>query len=136
MYGGNGDSFPECLLSEERAHVTLNHRPARQDRLPSTDAPDLPLPECQDVLAALWDYLDGNCSEQLVERIELHVAACDVCLRFTQVQQQLLASLAELRERVGAPGHVHDRVRRALATEQRDARRISGNRLARRTVYP
>jgi hypothetical protein len=72
------------------------------------------------VLANVWDYLDGQCSSELATRIERHVSACVICLRFTDFQRQLVASLADLRERWVAPRHVHDRVRTALIEARRE----------------
>jgi anti-sigma factor (TIGR02949 family) len=100
--------------------VTLHNLPAAQSTLSSTDAPDTPSPECQEVLTNFWDYLDGNCSSELAERITAHVSACVPCLRFRRFQERFFASLAELRERSPAPPHVHDRVREALAVERRE----------------
>jgi predicted anti-sigma-YlaC factor YlaD len=99
--------------------VTLHHRPGAQNRLPSPDGQGIPSPECQEVLTAFWDYLDGNCSSELAERIEEHVSSCLPCRRFGQFQERFFASLAEVRERSPAPQHVHDRVREALAAERR-----------------
>jgi hypothetical protein len=100
--------------------VTLNHRPDAQNRLSPSDAPDIQSPECQEVLANFWDYLDGNCSSELAERIDSHVSLCLLCLRFRRFQERFFASLAELRERSPAPPRVHDRVRKALAAERRE----------------
>jgi hypothetical protein len=100
--------------------VTLNHRPTAQNRLSSPDAPDIQSPECQEVLTNFWDYLDGNCSSELAERIGTHVSSCLLCLRFRRFQERFFASLAELRERSPAPSRVHDRVRKALAAERRE----------------
>jgi mycothiol system anti-sigma-R factor len=98
--------------------VTLNHRPA-QNRVSSSDAADLPSPECREVLTNLWDYLDGNCSTEVAERIDAHISSCAVCLRLRESQERFFEALAEVRERSPAPRHLHDRVRRAIAEERR-----------------
>jgi putative zinc finger protein len=99
--------------------VTLPQLPAAQNTVPSSDALDVLPPECEEVLANFWDYLDGNCSLELAERINTHVSSCVPCLRFQRVQERFFASLAELRW-LPAPSHVHDRVRKALAAGQRE----------------
>lgn len=99
--------------------MTLHHRPAGQNRASSSDAPDTPPPECQEVLTSFWDYLDGNCSSELAERIEEHVASCVPCWRYRRFQERFFASLAEVRKWSPAPQHLHDRVREALAAERR-----------------
>jgi mycothiol system anti-sigma-R factor len=98
--------------------MTLNHRPA-QNRLSPSDAADLPSPECREVVTNLWDYLDGNCSSELAERISAHISSCAVCLQFRRSQERFFEALAEVRERSTAPRHLHDRVRQALAEERR-----------------
>jgi anti-sigma factor (TIGR02949 family) len=108
---------------EEPTLVTLHHRPAGHDRVAPSDAPETLSPECQKVLANFWDYLDGNCSSELAERIEEHVSSCMTCWRFRRFQEQFLASLAEVRKWSPAPRHLHDRVREALAAERRENRR-------------
>jgi anti-sigma factor (TIGR02949 family) len=82
----------------------------------------MPSPECQEVLTNFWDYLDGNCSPELAERIDAHVSSCVPCFRFRRFQERFFASLAEVRERSPAPPRVHDRVRKALAAERRENR--------------
>jgi hypothetical protein len=103
--------------------VTLHHRPASQNNLSPSDAPDLPSPECEEVLANFWDYLDGNCPSELAERIDAHISLCVPCLRFRRFQERFFASLAEVREQSPAPLHVHDRVRKALYAAQQESRR-------------
>jgi mycothiol system anti-sigma-R factor len=109
LYRLDRDSFSE---------MTLNHRPP-QNRLSPSDVGDLPSPECREVVASLWDYLDGNCSSELAERIDAHISSCASCLRFRQAQETFFEALAEVRERSPAPRHLHDRVRQALAAERR-----------------
>jgi predicted anti-sigma-YlaC factor YlaD len=103
--------------------VTLHHPPAAQNRLASSDAPDMSSPECQEVRTNFWDYLDGNCSPELAARIDAHVASCVPCLGFRRFQEGFFASLAEVRRRPPAPPRVHDRVREALAAERAQDRR-------------
>jgi anti-sigma factor (TIGR02949 family) len=117
-----GFIFRDRFRPEEPAHVTLNHRPAAQDRLSPSDAPESPSPECQEVLTNFWDYLDGNCASELAERIEAHVSSCVPCLRFREFQDRFFAALAEVRERSPAPPRVHDRVRKALFAAQQENR--------------
>jgi hypothetical protein len=120
LYWPSQDSSSRSLRIEEPTRVTLHHRPAGRNRVSCSDAPDLPSPECREVLASFWDYRDGNCSSELAERIEEHVASCLPCRRFRRFQVRLFATLAEVRKWSPAPPHVHDRVRRALATDRRE----------------
>lgn len=99
--------------------MTLPHLPGAQNTSSSSDGADIASPECQQVLANVWDYLDGNCSSELAERIEAHVSVCESCLRFRQFQERFFTSLAGVRERLAAPARVHVRIRKALAAERR-----------------
>jgi hypothetical protein len=103
--------------------VTLHHSPAAQNRLAPADAPAKSSPECREVLANFWDYLDGNCSPELAGRIDAHVASCVPCLGVGRLQERFFASLAEVRERSPAPPRIHGRGREALAAERAQNRR-------------
>jgi anti-sigma factor (TIGR02949 family) len=102
--------------------VTLHRLPDAQNRITSSDAPDAPSPECQEVLMNFWDYLDGNCSSDLAERIDAHITSCVPCFRFREFQERFFESLAEVREQSPAPSRLHERVRKAIATEKREGR--------------
>jgi anti-sigma factor (TIGR02949 family) len=105
-----------------RPHVNPRRVPAAHSgHLSSPDADDLPAPECLEVSAKLWDYLDGNCSSELATRINVHLSACQLCLRLLGLQERFLDSLAELRERRPAAARLHVRVRKALANERHSA---------------
>jgi anti-sigma factor (TIGR02949 family) len=101
--------------STQRRRVTPHDVPVAQYRPSPSGAPDVPSGECAVVLASLWDYLDGNCSDQTAVRLIAHVPACTPCSRQMAIQEQFLASLAELRERSRAPAGLHKVVRRAVA---------------------
>jgi anti-sigma factor (TIGR02949 family) len=103
--------------------VSLHDLPAAQNTLSSSDPPNMPSPECQEVLTNVWDYLDGNCSSSLAQRIDGHVSSCAPCLRLRQFQERFFASLAELRDWSFAPPRLHDRVEKTLAAERRENRR-------------
>lgn len=69
--------------------------------------------------ASVWDFLDGNCSEETAARLIAHVPGCAPCAREMSLQEQFLASLAEVRESSRAPVALHKMVRKALAAERR-----------------
>jgi len=48
---------------------------------------------CREVLAALSDYLDGEVTRDVAERIEAHLAGCDVCERFGHRMGALVGAL-------------------------------------------
>jgi hypothetical protein len=73
------------------------------------------------VLATVWDYLDGTCSIHVAARLIEHVPVCAPCRRQMAIEEQFLASLAELGERSRAPAGLRKIVRRAVAAE-RDGR--------------
>lgn len=67
----------------------------------------------------LWDYVDGQCCEEVAARIVAHVPACSPCARHLVAQEQFLASLARLGTRLAAPTALHETVRNRLAAESR-----------------
>lgn len=101
--------------------MTLHHLPTAENTRTTNDASNEESSECQMVLASFWDYLDGNCTRAVAERIEAHVSSCLPCLRYRRFQERFFASLAAVRERSGAPPQLVERVRDALAAERRQA---------------
>ncbi len=70
---------------------------------------------CTEVLAHLSDYLDGEASPELRERIEAHLRGCDWCERFGGAFASVIRSLrAELTEPQPLPGEQRERLRRTL----------------------
>lgn len=51
--------------------------------------------DCEEVVRALWDYLDGRCTEQRRTLIEEHLALCASCRSHAEFERKLMAKLAE-----------------------------------------
>jgi mycothiol system anti-sigma-R factor len=99
--------------------VTLPHPPAAHNGSSShLGVSGAAPPDCDEVLARFWDYLDGRCSSELAGRIGAHVEACPPCRRVRSLQERFFECLGQMRERSHAPARVHDRVRKALAAER------------------
>ena len=50
---------------------------------------------CIEVLELLSDYLDGDVSQEVKERIEAHLRGCDQCERFGGQMSSIVKSLRE-----------------------------------------
>ena len=99
--------------------MTLHRLPtAKRTRTPNDTSVGKSL-DCRMVVATVWDYLDGYCSDGLAERIDDHVCCCLPCLRSRRFQERFFAALAAIRKRPTAPSHLRERVRNALAVERR-----------------
>ena len=72
---------------------------------------------CEEVLALLSDYLDGDLAPERLATVEAHLHACEGCTRFGE---QLRATLGALREHLGAAPPLPDRLRERLRAIVRD----------------
>jgi anti-sigma factor (TIGR02949 family) len=79
--------------------------------------PPLP-PECLEVLHHIWDYLDGQLTDEATERLSDHLAACQQCFEFKTFQENFLAALAALRDRSDASPALRERVIESLRAER------------------
>jgi mycothiol system anti-sigma-R factor len=75
--------------------------------------PTIPV-ECHEVLAHLWDYLDGNLNPDATASLRAHLCDCPPCRDHEQFQKSFLEAMASLRGR-SAPEGVRERVIAALA---------------------
>ena len=76
---------------------------------------------CIEVLGYLSDYLDGELSQEVRDRIEAHLRGCDQCERFGGQMSQIVKSLrvhlqdpAPIEE--GIARRLRDRLRAELGT--------------------
>jgi len=66
---------------------------------------------CQEVLALLSDYLDGELGPDALGAVEAHLSACDGCTRFGG---EFEATVAALRDHLRAGPRLPDRIRARL----------------------
>jgi anti-sigma factor RsiW len=72
---------------------------------------------CEEVLALLSDYLDGELDAKGLATVEAHLHACDGCTRFGG---QLRATVTALREHLRSAPALPERVRERLRSLLRD----------------
>ncbi|MBT8395919.1 MAG: zf-HC2 domain-containing protein [Gemmatimonadetes bacterium] len=73
---------------------------------------------CIEVLALLSDYLDGDVSQEVKERIEAHLRGCDQCERFGGQMSSIVKSLREqLKEPEALDEGVAKRLQERLSRE-------------------
>ena len=78
--------------------------------------PALP-PECMEVLTHVWDYLDGQLTDETTERLSAHLASCTQCFEYKTFQENFLEALGAMRNRQGAPPALREKVIAALHAE-------------------
>jgi anti-sigma factor RsiW len=72
---------------------------------------------CEEVLALLSDYLDGDLGPERLATVEEHLHACENCTRFGG---QFRATLAALREHLRSASPLPDGLRERLRAIVRD----------------
>ena len=70
--------------------------------------------DCDGVMRQLWDYLDGELSDDKMEAIRSHVAMCSRCQPQMEFEQSFLQAVSRARREHSNPGGLSDRVRAAL----------------------
>jgi anti-sigma factor (TIGR02949 family) len=75
-----------------------------------------PIPlECPEVLARLWDYLDGSLTPETTEALRSHLARCPQCSGYQHFQKSISQALTSLQVRDAIPPRTRKRVLDALA---------------------
>ncbi len=62
---------------------------------------------CQDVLSILFEYLDNEIAEEMVERIEVHRLSCPHCTKVIRSFRLVFAYLKETEEKE-VPVDIHE----------------------------
>lgn len=70
--------------------------------------------DCQDAMRQLWDYLDGELTDETMGAIREHLAMCQECYPHYDFEQAFLKAIASARREHRAPGALRLRVRAAL----------------------
>ncbi|MFL5575198.1 MAG: zf-HC2 domain-containing protein [Gemmatimonadaceae bacterium] len=73
--------------------------------------------DCDAVMRQLWDYLDGELTEERMEAIRAHVAVCARCYPQYEFERTFLAALARARREHSDYDGLHSRVMSALRDE-------------------
>ncbi len=67
-----------------------------------SSTPDTRL-DCATVVRALWEYLDGRASPELVGDIDEHLARCEGCRAHFKFEERLVETIAGLRRQHSDP---------------------------------
>ena len=80
--------------------------------------------DCREAMRQLYDYLDGELSEERMQLIRRHLESCAPCYAHATFEQDLLAVLASGWQNVAASSQLRARIKDslALAGHQRNAR--------------
>ncbi|MBX6333458.1 MAG: mycothiol system anti-sigma-R factor [Gemmatimonadaceae bacterium] len=66
--------------------------------------------DCLDVVRQLWDYLDGELTDDRMEAIRAHLAACRNCYPHYDFERAFLDAVAATRREQPAPNMVRRKV--------------------------
>ena len=78
-------------------------------------------PDCEEVVRALWDFLDSELDDVTARRISEHLEACEYCQSHADFERRLVSELAGLRRQHSDPQVLRERVKAALRKAQREA---------------
>lgn len=73
-----------------------------------------PMPDCVAVMRQLWDYLDGELTDDRMAVVRDHLARCGRCQPQAEFERAFLAAIAHARRDHRNPTSLRDRVRGAL----------------------
>lgn len=75
--------------------------------------------DCKDALHTLYHYLDGELTQERRQAIKHHLSQCQPCLHAFDFEAELKAVVARsCRDQV--PGHLRDKIAKALSEASRD----------------
>ena len=74
---------------------------------------------CEEVLARLWEFLDGELTPENEEAVRRHLALCGQCYPQYDFQRAYLAYVRKLREREHAPATFRRRLFEKLLEQER-----------------
>ena len=69
---------------------------------------------CDDIVDIMGDYVDGELTASVKERIDTHMAGCSECREFLRTYSFTVKLAASLRNDTPAPAPVQNRLRAAL----------------------
>ena len=72
--------------------------------------------DCEAVVRALWEYLDGEVEPDRLAEFDRHLASCDHCRAHSEFERRLVDAISGIRRRVSNPARVRSRVLAALRT--------------------
>lgn len=73
---------------------------------------------CREVLAVLYEFVDGELTTDLRERIKQHLEACQPCFEAFDFEAELRVVISQ-RCREQVPKSLRERIARALADESK-----------------
>ena len=74
----------------------------------------MPMLDCDAVMRQLWDYLDGELTDDRMEAIRAHLSMCNRCTPQAEFEQAFLRAVAQARREHSNPAGMAHRVRAAL----------------------
>jgi anti-sigma factor (TIGR02949 family) len=69
-----------------------------------------PMLDCDAVMRQLWDYLDGELTQERMAAIEAHVHVCNRCIPQVEFERSFLAALHAARKETATDNSLKERV--------------------------
>lgn len=73
-----------------------------------------PMLDCDSVMRQLWDFLDGELTDDRMEAIREHLKVCKRCQPHARFEESFLSALATVRREHSDPAAIARKVRDAL----------------------
>ena len=73
-----------------------------------------PIPDCAEVVRALWEYIDERMESADLSRIEDHLDRCEGCRAHAAFEERLVRTLAGLRKQHSDPERLREQVLKVL----------------------
>ena len=73
--------------------------------------------DCHDAMAVLWDFLDGELTEERVAAVRAHLDACRPCLEHHDFEKAFLQALATAHRTDVAPAALRRHVEATLRNQ-------------------
>jgi anti-sigma factor (TIGR02949 family) len=78
--------------------------------------------DCRSAMLQLYDYLDGELSEETMQVIRQHLQSCAPCFKHASFEQDLLAVLAAGWQNVAASSELRARIKESLSIASHEPR--------------
>ena len=80
--------------------------------------------DCREAMRQLYDYLDGELSEERMQVIRQHLQSCAPCFAHATFEQDLLAVLASGWQSVAASSQLRARIKESLALASQERNKL------------
>jgi anti-sigma factor (TIGR02949 family) len=81
--------------------------------------PHIDASTCREAFARLEDYIDRELPAQELDKVEQHLAICEICAPEFAFEERVLGTIREKLVRIEVPASLQQRISRLIAAERR-----------------